>query len=148
MLQRKQTFSIWCGRSWGDAGCETAQTNKSSQRRGNGPECQRPGDMPTIMQHLATNESDLNLLDKYILFTYEDLIGTKNEHQPNKISTSCNMYISKTNRMLQHESEIIWKSISHMSRTCSAHVTRQNAAATSMNQMDCSRVPLRPWAKH
>ena len=43
---------------------------------------------------IKTDESEHNLLDKYMLLTYEDLIGAKKLRQPNKISTSRNMYIA------------------------------------------------------
>ena len=43
---------------------------------------------------IKTDESDHNLLDKYMLFTYEDLVGAKKLCQSNKIFTSRNMYIA------------------------------------------------------
>ena len=41
-----------------------------------------------------TDESEHNLLEKYMLLTYEDLIGAKKSRQSNKISTSRNIYIA------------------------------------------------------
>ena len=43
---------------------------------------------------ISKNESEQNFLDHYILLTYEDLQGTKNERQANKTATSRNMYIA------------------------------------------------------
>ena len=43
---------------------------------------------------IKTDKSEHNLLHKYILLTYEELVGSKNLRQSNKISTSRNMYIA------------------------------------------------------
>ena len=37
---------------------------------------------------IKSNSSELNLLDSYMILTYEDLVGAKNERQPNIVSTS------------------------------------------------------------
>ena len=43
---------------------------------------------------IKTNDSEHNLLNQYMLLTYEDLTSAKNKHQANKIATSRNMYIA------------------------------------------------------
>ena len=43
---------------------------------------------------IQTEESEHNLLNKFMLLSYEDFVGAKKLHQSNKISTSRNMYIA------------------------------------------------------
>ena len=58
---------------------------------------------------IKSDKPELNLLDKYMLLTYEDLVGAKNERQANKLSTSRNLYIA------------IWRTLSNApeQRICS-----------------------------
>ena len=43
---------------------------------------------------IKSDESELILLDSYMILTYEDLVGVKNERQAHKVSTSRNIYIA------------------------------------------------------